>query len=110
MDEVTGAPRARLTVPAAGADGGRLVVRLGGELDLASLPEVQPQLERLLRLPPQPVCIDLADLSFLDSTGVALLIRVANHFESVEVVHATPLVGRVLHALGLGPHLGLEET
>ena len=106
MDEVEVGPRARLDVPA-DTDGGRLLVRLGGELDLASLPDVQPGLDRLLALTPQPVCLDLAELAFLDSTGVALLVRIANHFGSVEIVHAAPVVRRVVQALGLGTHLGL---
>ncbi len=106
MDEVEAGPRAHLNVPA-DADSGRLLVRLGGELDLASLPDLQPELNRLLALAPQPVCIDLAELAFLDSTGVALLIRIANHFGSIEIVHAAPVVRRVVHALGLGTHLGL---
>jgi anti-anti-sigma factor len=107
MDEVAAGPRARLDVPAA-ADGGRLEVRLGGELDLASLPEVQPALDRLLSLPRQPVRVDVGELQFLDSTGVAVLIRIANHFESVQVVRAAPVVRRVVHALGLEDHLGLD--
>jgi anti-sigma B factor antagonist len=107
VDEVAAGPRARLDVPAT-ADGGRLVVRLGGELDLASLPDVQPALDRLLGLPPQPVRVDVAELQFLDSTGVAVLLRIANRFEPVEVVHAAPVVRRVVHALGLGDHLGLD--
>ncbi len=105
MDEVAGGPRARLDLP--DADGGGLLIRLGGELDLASLPEVQPALDRLLALAPQPVCVDLADLAFLDSTGVALLIRIANHFGTMQVVHAAPVVRRVVRALGLSDHLGL---
>ena len=110
MDEVTAGSRARLDVPAASAGGGRLLVRLGGELDLASLPDVQPDLDRLLRLPPQPVRIDVAELSFLDSSGLAVLIRIANHFDPVELVHAAPVVARIIQALGLGPHLGLAEA
>lgn len=110
MDEVVAGPRAQLAVPAASADGGWLLVRLAGELDLASLPDVQSELDRLLGLPPQPVRIDVAELSFLDSTGLAVLIRVANHFEAVEVVHAAPVVARVIQALGLGSHLGLVEA
>ncbi|MCZ2860871.1 STAS domain-containing protein [Blastococcus sp. VKM Ac-2987] len=107
MDEVAAGARARLDVEAAG-DGGPLLVRLGGELDLAGLPDVLPALDRLLGMPPQPVRIDAGDLRFLDSTGVAVLIRIANHFDRVELVHSTPAVRRVVLALGLAPHLGLD--
>ncbi|SOC47119.1 anti-sigma B factor antagonist [Blastococcus aggregatus] len=105
MDELA-AERARLDVAAA-ADGTPLLVRLGGELDLAGLPDVQPALDRLLRLPPQPVRVDATELRFLDSTGLAVLIRLANHFDRIELVHTTPAVRRVVAALGLADHLGL---
>ncbi len=99
-------PRARLDVSSA-PDGAGLLVRLGGELDLASLPDVQPDLDALLELPSRSVRVDVADLAFLDSTGVTMLIRIANHSSSIEVVHASPVVRRVIQALGLSAHLGL---
>jgi anti-sigma B factor antagonist len=108
MDELTDqGPRARLDV-VPGADGDRLLVRLGGELDLAGMVDVQPAIDRLLGMPPQPARIDVADLEFLDSTGVAMLIRLAKHFERVEVVHARPAVRRVVQVLGLETVLGLD--
>jgi len=110
VDEVAARSRAQLDVPTGSAEGGGLLVRLRGELDLASLPDVQPELDRLLGLPEQSVSIDVAELTFLDSTGVAVLIRIANHFHPAEVLHAAPVVRRVIQALGLGPHLGLAEA
>mgnify|MGYP002779085003 FL=1 len=106
MDDVT--PRARLEVGP--ASDGVLVLRLGGELDLAALPAVQPEVDRLLARPPQAARIDAADLRFMDSTGVTVLIRIANHFRPVELVHARPPVRRVVEVLGLSAHLGLEGT
>ena len=105
MDEV--ADRARLGV-ADDADGGPLLIRLGGELDLAGVVDVQPALDRLLDRPPQPVRVDVAELEFLDSTGVAVLIRIANHFDGVDIVHAAPAVRRVVQVLGLGARFGLD--
>jgi anti-sigma B factor antagonist len=106
VDEIAAGPRARLDV-AAPADGSPLLIRLGGELDLAGLPDVQPALDRLLSEPRQPILVDASELRFLDSTGVAVLVRIANHFHRVELVHATPVVRRVVLALGLAAHLGL---
>ena len=51
--------------------------------------------------------IDAGELRFLDSTGVAILVRIANHFDRIEILHATPAVRRVVLALGLATHLGL---
>ncbi|MGY1737256.1 STAS domain-containing protein [Geodermatophilus sp. SYSU D00684] len=109
MDEVAQKPRAELTVDVS-ADGRPLRIGLAGELDLAALPDVQPALNRLLAHDRQPACIDLGALTFLDSTGVAVLVRLANHFAPVEVVRATPAVRRVVQVLGLGARLGLDGT
>jgi anti-sigma B factor antagonist len=107
MDELTAVPRAQLTVTT-GPAGGALLVTLTGELDIASLPDVAPQLEALLARDPQPVHLDLAELEFLDSSGVAVLIRIANRFHPVTAAHATPVVRRVVQVLGLADRVGLD--
>ena len=106
MDDVAEGPRARLSVQDATGSGG-LCLRLGGELDIASLPEVEPRLTGLLERAPQPLLLDLADLHFLDSSGIALLVRLANRFTPVSTRSATEPVRRVLEALGLASRFGL---
>jgi anti-sigma B factor antagonist len=107
MDELTGGRRARLSVTSA-PDGSGLQVDLDGELDIASLPEVAAQLDALLAREPQPVHLDLAGLQFLDSSGVTVLIRIANHFAPVTAGNATPVVARVVQVLGLADRFGLD--
>ena len=106
MDELSDAPRARLTVE----DGAAPLVRLAGELDIAGLPDVAPELDALLARDRGPVTVDLTDLRFLDSSGVTVLIRIANHFRPVTVRGATPTVRRVVQVLGLAGRFGLEEA
>jgi anti-anti-sigma factor len=104
-----GAPgrRARMTIVEQ-PDGGALLVQVAGELDIAGLPDVQPALDRLLAQDRQPVCIDAAGLEFMDSSGVAVLIRIANRFDTVELVHSTPAVRRVIQVLGLADRFGMD--
>jgi anti-sigma B factor antagonist len=109
VDELTGAQRARLSVTP-DPDSGALLVGLGGELDLASLPEVAPALDVLLARDRQPVHLDLSGLRFLDSSGVTVLIRLANHFSPVTASGATPAVRRVVQVLGLSGRFGLDAT
>ena len=47
-------------------DGHRTVVRLGGEVDLATAPE----LGRVLRDANREIIVDLAELEFIDDAGV----------------------------------------
>ena len=107
MDELAADSRAQLTVT---ADDGELRVALRGELDIASLPSVEPELDRLLSREPQPVQVDATDLAFLDSSGLVVLVRVANHFAPVQLRGARPAVRRVIEALGLADRLGLERS
>jgi anti-sigma B factor antagonist len=62
---------ARLTISPAGSDGQAQLLRLAGELDLIS---ERPLLESLQPFEGQHVVLDLSDVSFTDSTGLAALI------------------------------------
>ncbi len=106
--ELTDGQRARLDA-SEGPDGA-LVLELSGELDLASLPSIDGLLAELLTRRPQPVVLDLGNLEFLDSSGIALLVRVANHFGDVRTRAATQPVRRVIEVLGLATRFGLDEA
>jgi anti-anti-sigma factor len=108
MDELSKGRTARLAVSSE-ADGGFLVVRLGGELDLAGVTELAAQIDELLAREPQPLLLDLSDVSFCDSSGIAVLIRLANHFGHIRVRAAAAGVRRVIEVLGLAQRFGLEE-
>ena len=84
-----------------------LVIGLAGELDLASLPDVTAGVQDLLARAPQPVLLDLGQLQFLDSSGVTLLVRIANHFGLVRTPAAPEPVRRVIEVLGLAGRFGL---
>jgi anti-sigma B factor antagonist len=56
--------------------GARLVVC--GDLDLATVPELQTAFERLLSADPAKVSLDLRGLTFADSSGVRLLIELTD--------------------------------
>jgi anti-sigma B factor antagonist len=97
--------RARLDVSTSPAG---LVVQLAGELDLASIPDVTAGVQELLTRDPQPVLLDLGRLGFLDSSGVTLLVRIANHFDDVRTRNAPEPVRRVIEVLGLAGRFGLD--
>lgn len=103
---MTEQPRAQLKVT--DEPGGGVCVHLSGELDIASLPDVEGELNGLLEREPQPLLLDLADLDVLDSSGIALLIRLANRFTPVRTRAATDPIRRVLDALALSARFGLD--
>jgi anti-anti-sigma factor len=84
---------------------GRAIVTLRGELDLASSPELLRQLQLLLNQPITTLTLDLADLSFIDSSGLGTLCRVRQDAEDRGIaldLHRVPdHARRVLEITGL---------
>ena len=56
-------------------DGGVTVVTIRGELDMSTAPELERTLEAVSSSESPAILIDLSDCEFIDSTGVALIIR-----------------------------------
>ncbi len=55
---------------------GRVIATVAGELDIESAPGLERHLRALLMLPLDALTIDLTRLVFMDSTGLAALVRV----------------------------------
>ena len=108
MDEQVRRPHASLTVRDPSDAGEGMTVVLGGDLDIAGVAELAGPLAAVLAREPQPLRLDLSELAFLDSSGVAVLVRLANHFGRVRTLSATAPVRRVIDVLGLGDRLGLD--
>lgn len=53
------------------------VVRVTGELDLYTAPQLENELETLIRADAMHVLVDLSDVPFLDSSGLAVLVAAA---------------------------------
>jgi anti-sigma B factor antagonist len=87
---------------------GSLTATFSGELDIAGVTAVEATLDELLGRPPQPLLLQLNDVEFLDSSGVSMLIRLANHFHQVRTRTVADPVRRVIEVLGLADLLGLD--
>jgi anti-sigma B factor antagonist len=93
---------------------GAQIVALSGELDLRSAEELQAALDRACAGEQPRVCLDLAALQFIDSTGLAIVIR--SHQEATAaggalvVVCAAGHVHRTLETTGLMRMLSVVET
>jgi anti-sigma B factor antagonist len=84
------------------------VIRLAGELDLASVGTARAGIAPYLTDASGGVTFDLEKLSFMDSSGIALLVEVSNEAGPVTLVHVPPAVRRVLEVTGLLGHFGLD--
>jgi anti-anti-sigma factor len=61
-------------VDSADQDGVR-VIAVRGELDLNTAPELETPLDDALSVSPPVIVLNLSDCEFIDSTGVALIVR-----------------------------------
>ena len=89
-------------------DPSRPVIHLAGELDLASVETTRTGIANYLTTAPTRVTFDLEELTFMDSSGIALLVEVSNDVGDVSLVNVSPIVHRVLEATGLLQHFGLS--
>jgi anti-anti-sigma factor len=96
-----------MIVTATGDDPSAPVIALAGELDLASVEATRAGIKSFLTDQPTQVTFDLEGLTFMDSSGIALLVQISNDIEHVTLIHVAPIVHRVLEATGLLEHFGL---
>jgi anti-sigma B factor antagonist len=90
-------------------DGETSVLRLSGELDLSNVTAVERVLQSALADGSSRIVIDLTDLSFIDSTGIALLVTTTaagNGDGRIAVVPSqAAAVNRVLELTGVAEQL-----
>jgi anti-sigma B factor antagonist len=84
---------------------GDAVIALDGELDLASAPDLAELAGELVRNGADNIIVDAQRLSFCDSSGLRILVSIANELRPtggrVAIVNPQPVVLRVLELTGL---------
>jgi anti-sigma B factor antagonist len=89
------------------------VIAVSGELDLASAPELELELQRVSGTATQLLVVDLRQLDFMDSTGLSILVRAHQRLtgEGCEmgIVKGSPQVQRLLDLTGVTDRLKLVD-
>jgi anti-sigma B factor antagonist len=90
----------------------RATLALKGELDLASAPSLERAIEALPWPQLQELVIDLAELTFIDSTGLAVLIRTSQRAVEGQlrfsVIHVSDQARRLFTIAGVTDRLNLQ--
>ena len=86
---------------------GSVLVRISGELDIATVPALDAALEPVLARRPQRLVLDLVHLRFADSSALAKLIVWRRRVEEMELRGPSPLLRRVIESMGLAETLGM---
>lgn len=86
-----------------------LLVKLGGEIDLTNIGALEAPIAPFLDDPDvQKVVFDMADLGFMDSSAIAVLLRVAGTGKAVRLRRPSPIVHEVVTTMGLAGILQVE--
>jgi anti-anti-sigma factor len=84
---------------------GTVVLTVTGEVDLGSVAALQEAVDRALALQPPELAFDLSGLRFMDSSGIAVLLRAAARIGTVQVRNPSAVVRRVIELTGLAGSL-----
>ncbi len=84
---------------------GRVVLALGGELDLATVAELATAVDDTVAAATDLLVLDVEQLRFADSSAIALWVSWSQRVQRVEVHNARPLIRRVIEAMGLNTRL-----
>jgi anti-anti-sigma factor len=89
---------------------GAVVLTLSGELDLSTVGALHTALQDVIGRKPSALVFDLADLTFMDSSGIAALLSAVGSVDSVRVRNPSGIVRRVIELSGLAPTLSLASA
>jgi anti-sigma B factor antagonist len=98
-----------LEVEKADDERGDPLIKLVGELDMASADVLRQILGEVLAKGPKRVVFEVGQLTFMDSSGIAVLVMASNKADRVELRNAQPIVRRVVEVAGLGGILWLDQ-
>jgi anti-sigma B factor antagonist len=95
-------------------EGQTTLIAVSGELDLASSPALQEELDREAASDADLLIIDLRELDFMDSTGLSVLVRAHQRAEEqgrrLAMVKGPQQVQRLLSLTGVADRLTLVDS
>jgi anti-anti-sigma factor len=95
-------------------EGRAAVIVVRGELDLATSPELEQQLEQVWGSGTELLVLDLRELEFMDSTGLSIIVkahqRLTEAGRKLSLVRGSQQVQRLLDLTGVSERLQLVDT
>ena len=104
-----------LTIDTVERSAGELLVTATGEVDVSCASELRDAIEAALATEAvQTVAVNLAQVPYIDSTGIGVLVGAAHRAQEAQqrfvVENPQRNVRRVLDLLGIAAELGLDEA
>ena len=89
---------------------GRCRLTASGELDIATISDLETPFEAAVAAAPTAILVDLRAVTFIDSTGMALLLRMIDRAGALPVRFRTSAaIERLLEIIGLEGRIPLAE-
>ena len=108
MAAVDGGRAAEIVIDTRIDSTGAPIVVLSGELDSSNVSTLETAVESIMARHPERLIFDLSGLRFMDSAGIAVLIRAAATVKAVYLRDPSPIVRRVVEVTGLSGVLPIE--
>ena len=94
-------------------DGSAAVLTLAGDFDMHTVQSVAQPVEELLQDPPHDLVVDLSGVDFIDSSGIALLVKVYGRVvregdATMRVDRTSAVARRLLEVCGLLETFGID--
>ncbi len=94
-------------------DGSTAVLTLSGDFDMHTVQCVAQPVEELLQDPPRDLVVDLSGVDFIDSSGIALLVKVYGRVVregdgTMRVDRTSAVARRLLEVCGLLETFGID--
>jgi anti-sigma B factor antagonist len=110
MAHVEGAGDARGVVERTDDPSGAPVVKLLGEIDISNAESLGATLDQLIGDETHHLVVDLGALEFMDSSGIAMLLKVAGRVGRIEIRNPSDVVQRIIGCTGLTDILPIERS
>ncbi|MBM6754990.1 STAS domain-containing protein [Collinsella tanakaei] len=92
----------------------RYLISVAGEVDISNVDALRDRIDLALEQPTAKITLDFANVSYIDSTGIGVLVGAAHHAaeheKGFEVINAQPNVMRVAQLLGVDREIGITEA
>ena len=84
------------------------VLHLAGDIDLSTAPKLREAVAGAATVPPTPVTLDLANVTFMDSSGLSVLLELAASPAPLVIRSPSDTVRRVVQITGVADTLGMQ--
>ena len=89
-------------------DSGVALVRISGEVDISNVATIEARLVAITSRLDSAPAVDLSQLTFMDSSGIAMLLRVAERIGPLTIKDPSQIARQIITATGLGEVLRMD--